>query len=77
MKRKYSARDKKNLGLNSNITRKDFLKGSLLGSGMMLLNMPAPAYGQKILKRIEGEDWNGSGWALLFMESGQQNKCWN
>jgi len=26
---------------------------------MMLLNMPAPAYGHKVLKRIEGEDWNG------------------
>jgi len=25
----------------------------------MLLNMPAPVYVQKVLTRIEGEDWNG------------------
>jgi spermidine dehydrogenase len=34
------------LGLDCTITRRDFVKGTLVGSGALLLNLPAPAYAQ-------------------------------
>ena len=59
MKKKYSQNEKRILGFDQNISRKDFLKGSLLGSGALLLNMQAPAFSGKALNTIQGQDWNG------------------
>lgn len=38
--------EERRLGLDRDITRRDFVKGTLVGSGAMLLNMPAPAFAQ-------------------------------
>ncbi len=39
-----------------NITRRDFVNGALVGAGLSLLGMPAPAYAQGL-----GEEWTGFG----------------
>ena len=44
----------RSLGLNRNITRRDFIGATLAGSGAMLLGMPAPAFSQGL-----GSSWNG------------------
>ncbi|NKB39041.1 MAG: NAD(P)-binding protein [Gammaproteobacteria bacterium] len=43
--------------INSSITRRDFVKGTLLGSGSMLLNMPAPIFAESANQTIH--PWNG------------------
>jgi spermidine dehydrogenase len=42
------------LGLNSPITRRDFIGSTLVGSGAMLLGAPAPAFAQGLTS-----GWNG------------------
>jgi len=43
--------------IKNDITRRDFLKDSLIGSGAMLLNMPAPITAESANKSIHA--WNG------------------
>ena len=45
--------------LSSKITRKDFIKTTLIGSGAALLNMPAPAQARGMMQRLQSQDWNG------------------
>jgi spermidine dehydrogenase len=50
------------LGLNQDITRRDFLKGTLIGSGAMLLNMPAPGLADSAASArssAEAAAWDG------------------
>lgn len=50
------------LGLERDITRRDFVKGALVGSGAMLLDLPAPGIGrpsQSVGGSTEATDWNG------------------
>jgi spermidine dehydrogenase len=62
MAKKYSKRQKKTLGLNQKITRKDFIKTTLVGSGAMLLNMSSPAQAGKLFfPNLSNNDWNGYG----------------
>ncbi len=42
------------LGLEASITRRDFLGGTLIGSGAMLLGVPAPSGAQGLTS-----EWNG------------------
>src|SRR5271155_1931109 len=45
------------LGIDANITRRDFLNGALLGAGAMLLGLSAPAF----LLAQRNPDWDGYG----------------
>jgi len=50
------------LGLDQEITRRDFVKGTLVGSGAMLLKMPAPAFAQAMAPAAasaESAAWDG------------------
>ena len=42
---------------DKDITRRDFVKGTLVGSGAMLLNMPAPILAESVDKAVHS--WNG------------------
>lgn len=44
MKKKLSSSQKRLLGMDLNITRRDFLNAALLGTGALLLEMPAPIH---------------------------------
>ena len=46
--------DKSSLGLDASITRRDFIGGTLIGSGALLMGMPAPALAQGL-----GASWTG------------------
>src|SRR5579872_167956 len=50
--------DRKNLGLEQQITRRDFLNGALLASGGALLGTRTPL---QLLAEASGEDWDGYG----------------
>ena len=54
-----SEREARRLGLDQDITRRDFVKGALLGSGAMLLGMPAPGSAQP--SDAEALAWDGYG----------------
>ncbi len=58
--------DSKKLGMNLDITRRDFLNASLLGTGAMLLNATAPGLvragpGSAVATPQVGADWYGYG----------------
>lgn len=56
------ASKKSSTDASHNITRKDFLNATLVGAGSLLLSAPAPLKGsQRILERLQKEDWNGYG----------------
>jgi len=62
MGRKLSKKDQRLLGLDQKITRKDFIKSTLIGSGMLLLNMPPPGMARSLFSDPRSqEDWNGYG----------------
>ena len=46
--------DKSSLGLDASITRRDFIGSTLVGSGALLMGMPAPALAQGL-----GASWTG------------------
>jgi spermidine dehydrogenase len=52
--RQHSAAEARALGLCSGITRRDFIGSALVGSGAMLLGVPAPSFAQGLTS-----DWNG------------------
>jgi len=60
MKRRHVAA---RLGLDADITRRDFVKGVLIGSGAMLLDMPAPLQAESPPPTGESDAaaWNGYG----------------
>ena len=51
--------DEDTLGLTTEITRRDFVKGALIGSGAMLLNMPAPGAASAVGRSAESFTWGG------------------
>ena len=54
--RKLTSKQRNSLGLDINITRRDFLNSMLLGTGIALLDLPAP-----LNLMAETPDWNGPG----------------
>lgn len=54
--------DQKAFGLDREITRRDFVKGALIGSGAMLLDMPAPLHSMNVGASTPvspGDAWTG------------------
>ena len=56
-------RDAKTLGMDQEITRRDFLNSTLLGSGALLLNplSPAQLFAQTDSSPVGNDDWTGYG----------------
>ncbi|HEV8150819.1 MAG TPA: NAD(P)-binding protein [Gemmatimonadales bacterium] len=52
-------REERDLGLDTTITRRDFLDATLLAAGAALFNLPAPASRQAPASALSNPDWEG------------------
>src|SRR5690349_13216831 len=55
------ARDDRALGMDAEITRRDFLNATLIGAGAMLLGAPGPAEAMSRIAGARPDEWTGPG----------------
>src|SRR6185436_3117941 len=53
--------DDRDLGLDTRITRKDFLNAALLGAGVALLGAAAPGWARTLAAQVPVDTWAGFG----------------